>query len=164
MAECFREAARTLGYPILKPEQEKVLSDFIGGKDVFVSLPTGFGKSLCYAALPLAFDLRKFGSLEAKRSIVIVVSPLLALMKDQVASYSAKGLSVGSVTHEITVTERCRVREGNYQLLYFSPESLCKRQWFDQLQLEPYCSNIVAFVVDEAHCVKKWYAVCTLAQ
>ena len=106
MAGCI-EAVSALGYASLKPEQEKVLSELLGGNDVFVSLPTGFGKSLCYAALPLAFDLKRFGSLEppAERSIFIVVSPLLALMKDQVATYSAKGLSVGSVTHEITPEE-----------------------------------------------------------
>ena len=121
MSACFEEAARTLGYATLKPEQEKVLSEFLGGKDVFVSLPTGYGKSLCYAALPLAFDLKRFGSIEPKRSIVIVVSPLLALMKDQVATYSAKGLSVGSVTHETTPEELGRVRGGKYQLLFFSP-------------------------------------------
>ena len=72
---------------------------------MFVSLPTGFSKSLCYAALPLAFDLKRFASIEAKQSIVVVVSPLLALMKDQVATYSAKGLLVGSVTHKITPKE-----------------------------------------------------------
>ena len=106
-------------------------------------------------------DLMRYGSIEAKRSIVVMVSPLLALIKDQVATYSAKGLSVGSITLEITPEKQSRVREGKYQLLFISPESLCKCQWLDQLQLEPYCSNIVAFVLDEAHCVKKWYATCT---
>ena len=60
------EAARALGYDSLKPEQEKVISSFLEGKDMFVNLPTGFGKSLCYAILPLAFDLKRFGSIEAK--------------------------------------------------------------------------------------------------
>ena len=75
----------------------------------------GFGKTLCYAALPLAFDLKRFGSMEAKRSIVVEVSPILALIKDQVATYSANELSVGSVTHEITPEERIRVRWGKFQ-------------------------------------------------
>ena len=85
---------------------------------MFVS---GFGKTLCFATLPLAFDLKSFSSREPERSIVIVVSPLLAFMKDQnqVPTYSAKGLSVGSITHEITPEERVRVREGKYQLLSF---------------------------------------------
>ena len=66
MAACIKEASSALGYMSLKPEQERVLSEFVGDKDVFVSLPTGFGKSLCYAALPLAFDLKRFTSIEAK--------------------------------------------------------------------------------------------------
>ena len=102
MTVCFREAAKSLGYDRLKPEQDRVLSEFMSGKDVFVALPTGYGKSLCYAALPPAFDLKKFGSIELKQSIVIVVSPQTALIKDQVTSYSAKGLSVRFVTHEST--------------------------------------------------------------
>ena len=157
MESCYREAAKSLGYPSLKNEQERVLSKFIEGNDVFVSLPTGYGKSLCYAALPRAFDLKRFGSMEPKRSIVLVVSPLLALMKDQVATYSAKGLTVCSVTSETTPDEKRKISEGEYQLLFFSPEALSKRQWFEQIQLEPYSSNVVAFVVDEAHCVKNWY-------
>ena len=62
----------------------------------------------------------RYGSIEAKRSIVVMVSPLLALMQDQVATYSAKGLSVNSITLEITPEERNRVREGKYQLLFIS--------------------------------------------
>ena len=95
--------------------------------------------------------------MEQRRSIVLVVSPLLALMKDQVSAYSAKGLTACAVTHETTPEEKRNIREGKYQLFFFSPETLSKRQWFDQIQLEPYHSNIVAFVVDEAHCIKHWY-------
>ena len=51
MSECFQEVAKSLGYDHLKPEQERVLSEFISGKDVFVALPTGYGKRICYAAL-----------------------------------------------------------------------------------------------------------------
>ena len=66
MSEWFREAAKSLGYDRLKPEQERVLSEFMSGKDVFVALPTGYGKNLCYAALAPTFDLKKFGSIELK--------------------------------------------------------------------------------------------------
>ena len=86
MVACVKEAVSTLGYASLKPEQEKVLSEFLGEKNVFVSLSTGFGKSLCYTALPLAFDLKRFHSIEPNQLIVIVVSPLLLVltfMKDQ---------------------------------------------------------------------------------
>ena len=156
MDRSVKEAARNLGYGELKVEQDKVLFEFLKGRDVFVSLPTGYGKSLCYLVLPRIFDLKRFGSMDPKQSIMIVVSPFLALMKDQVATYSSKGLSVRCVTHETSQSEISKVREGKYQLLFFSPEAFSKRKWLEQLQVEPYRSNIVAFVVDEAQYVKKW--------
>ena len=107
-----------LGYDMLKPEQEAALLSFLG---VFVSLPTGYGKSLCYAALPAAFDsLRNtFIICTPSKSIVLVVSPLIALMKDQVATLSAKGLSVGCITRESSDSERAmalHALSGQYQL------------------------------------------------
>ena len=142
-----------LGYDKLRPEQETALLSFLSGRDVFVSLPTGYGKSLCYAALPAAFDSLK----KTSNSIVLVVSPLIALMKDQVATLSAKGLSVGCVTRESSNAEKAMALSGQYQLVLFSPEALLTvRRWREMLQSEVYKSRIVAFVVDEAHCVKKW--------
>ena len=87
---------------------------FLGGNDVFVSLPTGYGKSLCYAALPWAFDilLKRDSSNMSKRSIVIVISPLLALIQDQLASLSVKGLYVGCITGDSTEEQRSRVQQG----------------------------------------------------
>ena len=154
LTEIARSAAANLGYSSLKPEQELAILSFMEGNDVFVSLPTGFGKSLCYAALPYAFDQLR---VTARQSIVIVVSPLIALVKDQVAIYSAKGLKVGCITGESTLEVKSQVVKGNFQIVYFSPESLLSgHRWRELLQVEPYRSNIVAFIVDEAHCVKKW--------
>ena len=74
----------------MKDKQEESIMEFAKGRDVFVSLPTGYGKSLCTVILPSVFDeLRK----SDKKSIVLVVSPLIALMKDQVDSITAMGLS-----------------------------------------------------------------------
>ena len=75
-------AAASLGFT-LKKEQEECIFQLAGGKDVFVSLPTGYGKSLCYTILPSVFD--QLRSIQ-KQSIILVVSPLRALMKDQVAA------------------------------------------------------------------------------
>ena len=90
-----------LGYDMLKPEQEAAPLSFLG---VFVLLPTGYGKRLCYAALPAAFDSLRNTVCTPSKSIVLVVLPLIArwiaLMKDQVATLSAKGLSVGCITRE----------------------------------------------------------------
>ena len=149
-------AVGALGYDSIKPEQEIALLSFLRGHDVFVSLPTGYGKSLCYAALPAAFD-KLLKTTSPSTSIVIAISPLIALMKDQVASLSKKGLAVGCITQESSDEERAKVKDGQYQLVLFSPEALLSvRRWRDLLQGESYSSRIVAFVVDEAHCVKKW--------
>lgn len=124
------------------------------GNDVFIALPTGYGKSLCYAALPYAFDTLKTAGTP---SSVIVVSSLIALMKDQVAAYHAKGVKAGCVTGESSSEEKSEVVKGNFQLVFFSPESLLSgHRWRELLKHEPYQTNIVAFVIDEAHCIKKW--------
>ena len=77
-AACL-QAARSLGYNKIKEEQLEVVLSFIAGNDVFVCLPTGFGKSLCFSMLPKVFDL-----LGAEKSIVIVLTPLTAIIQDQV--------------------------------------------------------------------------------
>ena len=79
-----------MGYSALKPQQEIIVRHVLSGRDVFVSLPTGSGKSLCYTLLPMVFDRLKQPS--ADRSLVIVVSPLIALMKDQVRSLLEKNV------------------------------------------------------------------------
>ena len=75
------EAARALGGFTLKTEQMEVVTSILRGRDVFAQLPTGYGKTLCYAVLPVAFDLLQPGC----KSIVVVLSPLTAIMKDQVS-------------------------------------------------------------------------------
>ena len=71
---------------------------FVQGKDVFVSLPTGYGKSLCYGMIPLVVDEMK--AYEELNSILLIVSPLISLMKDQVKHFVAKGVSAGYVSSE----------------------------------------------------------------
>jgi superfamily II DNA helicase RecQ len=149
-------AASSLGYSKLKKEQEEALLKFVGdkdsGQDAFVVLPTGHGKSLCYACIPATFDT--LCGVE-KRSIVVVVTPLIALMKDQVAIFTSKGVSATYVGCESEMEQA--IMQGSYQLIFISPESLLgSRRWCQNLQKEPFVSNLVAFVVEEAHCVKKW--------
>lgn len=74
------KAARALGYQELKKEQLEAIEKLVAGKDVFVALPTGFGKSLCFAVLPSVFNTL-FAS---ESSIVVVITPLTAIIKDQV--------------------------------------------------------------------------------
>ena len=149
-----------LGYTTLKDKQKQVIVDFVSGRDVFAALPTGYGKSLCYGCLPGVFDQIR----QSSGSIVIVVSPLLALMKDQVDSFAKRGVSsayVSSEQEKQCVEMREKVIEGKYQLVYISPEQLIGNPKYRSMcQSEVYVENLVALVIDEAHCVKKWYVIC----
>jgi len=80
-------AVKQLGYSHLKDLQLEVITSFVAGKDVFAVLPTGYGKSLCYACLPLLFDhLHQLQ--ESQASIVVVVTPLIAIMEDQACIFN----------------------------------------------------------------------------
>ena len=111
------KAAKTLGYSELREHQKVVVEQFLSRKYVFVSLPTGSGKSLCYCLLPGSSDILRESKSVETQSIVIVVSPLIVLMKDQVRQMTEKGVSalyLGRHADETTVTEVC---EGKYQLV-----------------------------------------------
>ena len=122
------------------------------GNDVFVNLPTGSGKSFCI--IPPLFDALR----NEPGSIAIVVSPLVALMKDQVEAMKKRGISavyVGdSSGHDITT----KICSGTFQLVYLSPESLLTNDtWRDMLLQTPtYQQHLAALVIDEAHCIKQW--------
>lgn len=150
------KAAGSLGYT-LKPEQKQALLKFVGGQDVFVSLPTGFGKSLCYILLPRIFDLLR--GVENK-CVVIVVSPLIALMKNQVESITKIGLSATYISDRDTrllSTSEQSVIKGNFSIVFISPEALfLSTKWKCMLSSDIYRENLVGFIVDEAHCIKKW--------
>ena len=149
-------AAAKLGFSSLREKQKEIVTAFAKGNDVFVSLPTGSGKSLCFYILPWLFDdLRKNPK---PTSIIIILSPLLALMKTQVSLLNAKGLNSIYVTQD-DVEDHVfqRLQEGDYQVVLFSPEALlCSDTWRDMLQSPVYQDNVVAVVIDEAHLVKKW--------
>ena len=139
----------------LKSKQREAIETFVRGSDVFVSLPTGFGKSLCFVLLPLIYDtLRQ----KSNTSIVICVSPLTSLMMEQSAKYSVQGITcafVGELQDDLDTLKD--VKTGKVQLLYISPESLLRNpQWRDMLLCSVYQDNLVAFVVDEAHCIAQW--------
>ena len=85
ISDCVTKAAEELGYPTMKMEQLDVAIAFVEGSDVFAILPAGFGKSLCYACLPASFD--RMLEQDQGYSIVVVVTPLLAIMKDQASIY-----------------------------------------------------------------------------
>ena len=99
--ETIREVARNHGYNSLKEEQLLAIEKFVTGSDVFVSLPTGLGKSLIYGLLPSVFDRLK-GYMEPT-SVALIVSPLASLMVDQKAKFLPRGISaesLGEIQHD----------------------------------------------------------------
>lgn len=152
--EAINFASSKLGL-VLKPEQDKCIRSFLDGNDVFTCLPTGYGKSLCFGALPFVYDyLRGHKAL----SIILCVVPLQSLMMDQYQRFKQLGLSVeyiSGIHHHKDILDK--VYSGLVQLVYISPESLLTNlHWRDMLRSQVYQENLMAFVVDEAHTVKRW--------
>lgn len=103
--KALKVVATRLGYPELKKEQREAVLSFVQGKDVFVSLPMGYGKSLCYGMIPLVVDEMK--AHKEPSSIVLVVSPLISLMKDQVKHLQLKVFLLGMLVNWKTRT--CKI-------------------------------------------------------
>ena len=136
----------------LKQEQTDAISSFLSGRDVFVALPTGYGKSLIYSVLPWMFNLKKQVNQDEIYSMIIVVSPLESLMKDQVQSLCKLGITATYVGSSV---KRESILKGEYEVLFISPESLLtKKVWREMIKNDEYKSRLVGFIVDEAHCVK----------
>uniref|UniRef100_UPI00404749A3 RecQ family ATP-dependent DNA helicase n=1 Tax=Mariniflexile sp. TaxID=1979402 RepID=UPI00404749A3 len=128
-----------------RPEQESIINAIIEGEDTFVLLPTGGGKSLCFQIPALA-----------KEGICVVISPLIALMKDQVQQLNDKGIKAMALTSGITYSQLDTLLDnciyGNYKFLYLSPERL--QQELVQERIRQMNVNLIA--VDEAHCISQW--------
>ena len=152
-----RNSAHSIGYETLHAEQIETIRTFLGGKDVFVSLPTGSGKSVCFAIIPLVIDnLKREMNLKTNfSSFIIVVSPLISLMTDQVASLSARGIQAACATGR----PRDDFWGGNIQVIYFSPESLSLALQSGLLKEEQPQHYLVGIAIDEAHCISEWLVV-----
>lgn len=150
----IREAANELGIEKHKEKQQEAILSFVNGSDTFVSLPTGYGKSIIYAVLPLVFDKLR----QVTGSIVICVSPLVSLMMDQKAKFTPRGLVAEFVGEAQTDHQAAsRVVNGKVQLVLISPESLLNNCMYRNMLLnQHYKDKLVALVIDEAHCIKLW--------
>ena len=152
-------AFQALGYKKTSEDHRKVVKGFVGGKDVFVVLPTGSGKSLCFVSLSLVFENICLHSNSDKlvSPVVIVLSPLISLMKDQVKKYNGKGVKCASIGEELDQHEERHIERAECHVLYCSPESfLTIAKWRDMLASDVYRDNLVRLIVDEAHCVHSW--------
>ena len=147
----------------LKSQQKQAIVAVYEGKDVFVCLPTGFGKSVCFQVLPFLFDHKLGLSDGSEKRCVIVVSPLVSLMVDQVRSLKSKGVHavvISSSSRENTIVDReFRATEtslSSASLIFSSPEALIHTKWREALENPVVSHRVCAVVVDEAHCVSKW--------
>jgi ATP-dependent DNA helicase RecQ len=136
---------RYWGYESFRPGQEAIVRGLMAGRDACVIMPTGGGKSLCYQ-LPAVLDART----------AIVISPLIALMQDQVAQLLQMGISAACLNSATPPEERAHILQqaatGKYQLLYLSPERVALGSTVDWLKSLP----ISFFAIDEAHCISEW--------
>ncbi len=136
---------RHFGYDTLRPLQAEAIAAGLARRDSLVVLPTGGGKSLCYQMPPLVAE-----------RLDVVVSPLIALMKDQVDGLIANGYPAAALHSGMTEDERAAVRrglqEGRYRLLFVSPERIANEAFVQALRRY----NVASFAIDEAHCISQW--------
>lgn len=147
------------GLTELKDEQQKALFYLLSGKDVFVNLPTGFGKSLIYQLSPLVAEelSRRHQKGKIRSGIVLVISPLVSLIKDQVKGLQQRGIKasfIGAGQEEANFKE---IVNGEMNIVYSSPEAmLANDRWREMIFSQVYQENVVAVAVDEAHCITHW--------
>jgi ATP-dependent DNA helicase RecQ len=144
IAKARRALTETYGFADFRPGQEELLAATLAGEDVLAVMPTGAGKSLCYQLPALA-----------RGGLTLVVSPLIALMRDQVAQLDALGISAAALNSASEPDERRRVFDGlrnhSLRLLYVAPERLLRDDTLETLR-----GAVDLLAIDEAHCVSQW--------
>ena len=152
------EWQRKLGYPTIKPEQLEAVESLLKGEDVFLSVPTGFGKSLVFQMLPFCADsLLRSCTSRYKSPVVVVIAPLLSLMHDQVSKLVSKGVKAVCDSGENPSVIFTAAVEGGFTHLFGSPESFVGNKSYRALFSDAAFSEVVvALAIDEAHCIVKW--------
>jgi ATP-dependent DNA helicase RecQ len=139
----------TFGYPAFRGRQAEVIDHVAGGGDALVLMPTGGGKSLCYQIPALL-----------RPGAAIVVSPLIALMQDQVAALEEAGVRAAFLNSTLPAEQANAVERGfargDYDLLYVAPERLMTPRFMNLLEQAAAQGRLALFAIDEAHCVSQW--------
>lgn len=141
----FEEALRRFGLESFRPGQREVIESIVAGNDCMCIMPTGGGKSLCYQLPSLI-----------RPGLTIVVSPLIALMKDQVDALGKRGIPAALINSTLSASEQQQrlqdVAVGKYQLVYVAPERLRNNRFLEAIRATP----IQLLAIDEAHCISQW--------
>ena len=140
-----QELHRHFGHDAFREGQSEAIRSVLAGRDVVLVMPTGSGKSLCYQLTALLLP-----------GVTVVVSPLIALMKDQVDALERKGIPATFLNSSVDSSDMAYrldgVRQGRYKLVYVAPERFRNRRFADALA----AAQVSLFTVDEAHCVSQW--------
>ncbi len=145
MNQAYQVLNRTFGYQEFRPPQDQIIQTLLNGEDAFVLMPTGGGKSLCYQIPALV-----------RNGIGIVISPLIALMQDQVDALTQAGIRAACMNSSMSSAHNAHTEQlalnGELDIIYLAPERLTLQrtlEWLNQCQLS-------LFAIDEAHCVAQW--------
>lgn len=145
MNQAYQVLNRTFGYQEFRPPQDQIIQTLLNGEDAFVLMPTGGGKSLCYQIPALV-----------RNGIGIVISPLIALMQDQVDALTQAGIRAACMNSSMSIEHNTHTEQlalnGELDIIYLAPERLTLQrtlEWLNQCQLS-------LFAIDEAHCVAQW--------
>ena len=145
--------AEVFGYPSFRGQQEAIVAQVIGGGDALVLMPTGGGKSLCYQ-IPAIVRHR------AGQGVTVVVSPLIALMQDQVGALDEVGVAAAFLNSTLGTAEAAAIERdllaGRLTLLYVAPERLLTPRFLAMLESLHERALLSLFAIDEAHCVSQW--------
>ena len=140
---------RVFGYPAFRGSQDEIIAHVVGGGDALVLMPTGGGKSLCYQIPALLRD-----------GVGVVVSPLIALMQDQVDALLQAGVRAAflnsSLDFDAVVDTERRLLRGELDLVYVAPERLLSERFIGLLDALVERGQLALFAIDEAHCVSQW--------
>lgn len=141
----FESIKNIFGISDFRGKQETIIKHILVGGNALVLMPTGMGKSLCYQIPAVTMP-----------GVCIVISPLIALMKDQVTALQRKGVSAEFINSSLGKSERLerysKLRSGDYKIVYVSPERFQKKEFLDALSTQ----KISLLAIDEAHCISQW--------
>ena len=159
LESAISSAAADVGYATLKDEQKTAVAAALRGQNVFVNVPTGFGKSAIYQVLPMCAKRVLEGQESPAKQLnpfVLVVSPLVSLMQDQVDKLNKmSGAKAVFLSRESSSPED--ILDAQYTHLFASPEAILGvKKWRDILHSSHFSSNLLAIAIDEPHCIVKW--------
>ena len=155
MESYIPDALAKVGCSSITLKQKECVDNIVAGRDVFLWLPTGFGKSICYEVLPFVFNRK----LQRDNCLVLIISPLISLMIDQVRSLRARSVKASILSSKVEASFIARDDDlANNSHLFCAPEALVSGSsgWRDAIDTPEVAGRIVTIVIDEAHCVSKW--------